>query len=490
MTVILHVVIFMAVVSSCLADSGSKKPESEPRCVEDLSAVEIRNVRDYNSATILVKLLHHQQSWIREAALYALKCTPNTRVLISAIPDIIKAWETEQSCEGSAIRDLVTESATQAIGIALQKGKEKTIPYLIKAFDAKKQLTKKFLINIILENMSGNEVLFKPVFEELMKDSDPEIRKAVVFSLKRYCSRDKWAGFLMAGRLADSDSRVRKSAALYLVDMDISDSAKACSDLVKLLFDPDEETRLLAVRVLEKFREQHGVVPSINELRDILNAEDVHVIIYAVESLAYLKKEDAVTILLTVLQNTETIDSVDKEENFLNKQHCIKNSIFKVLPTINNKDALIEAVPVLTKILAGNYEYNFKEAAAKTLANAGEYGVPYLVQYWLKDADENMFCVTGSILIQTGQAGIAALIEALRKANEGEQKKIVALMLTIKDKTAIPLIMEGLKAKEAVVRKRAHYVLRKLTGRSFDAVYTLWWLWWEKDKDIFEMRWY
>jgi hypothetical protein len=54
------------------------------------------------------------------------------------------------------------------------------------------------------------------------------------------------------------------------------------------------------------------------------------------------------------------------------------------------------------------------------------------------------------------------------------------------DKEAIDILIQGLSAREAATREKAHHHLKRLTGQDMPAEAALWQAWWAANRDAFQ----
>jgi len=190
----------------------------------------------------------------------------------------------------------------------------------------------------------------------------------------------------------------------------------------------------------------------------------------------------AVPVLVEIIRNPAPVNP--------DKADSVRSDVFKVLLKVDDEKALATAVPVLVEIMDGKYASNLEFDAINVLAKSGRDGIAHLVEYWKRDEREVGEVITEALAKNMSASKVQILIDTLKNPDVTIQKKTVNVLLRIRDKRFIPILVAALDEKNNSVRKNVLAVLQRLTGRKFGADSKKWKNWWEKEKDIFEMRWY
>lgn len=241
----------------------------------------------------------------------------------------------------------------------------------------------------------------------------------------------------------------------------------------------------------KEFKNRYGI-PSeyVSDIVELMEDEnDKYIYKNLLDSFRYIVDDAnlglAVSTLLNALKKVELMEQREKED--------IDYAVFQVLVKVKDEEALTEAIPAVLKAADGKYGETAQRDSIKILANAGKHGIPALVECWKRNIggfrDEAGSDRAGTKLIEMSSPGVEALIETMKDSDREDQNKIVNLLLQIRDKEAIPSLIDALDEKDKSVRKNVLSVLQKLTDRKFKANSKEWQDWWEKEKDIFEIRW-
>ncbi|UCC94562.1 MAG: HEAT repeat domain-containing protein [Candidatus Omnitrophota bacterium] len=237
----------------------------------------------------------------------------------------------------------------------------------------------------------------------------------------------------------------------------------------------------------EKFFISPGYIPDLVEMlresKDLYSQTSILKIFREMENSRALGL--TVPVLLEKLENAKFMTP---EEKKMTSYKLFPMSVFQALLKVEDEEALASAIPVVVEAMDGRYGETAQRDSVKILAHAGKYGVSPLIECW-KTNRGGLGAKAGTQLAKMGLPAVEALIEVIKDSNVERQKKTVSLLLEIKDKKAIPILINALDEKDKSVRKNILFVLQKLTGKRIGSDSRKWRNWWEKEKDIFEMRW-
>ena len=305
------------------------------------------------------------------------------------------------------------------------------------------------------------DVSLKPVFENYLHDSDPQVREAAVTAAGKLDLPTMGVKLLEA--LKDEDADVRRSAVLALGNSSFfSDKDQNYpQQILHLINDPDWKVRGVVAGILGS----KGYIGGIPALTLALNDNDWQVRLAAVESLGKLSAqdiydkivfstEDPVWIVrraaVEVLGNWGSPSSIET----LKKTVKDENTDVRIASCIAaGKIGISECIPFLTDTLS-DVEAGVRAAAAEALGAFKETADSIVIELLIELLKDSSYVARNSALITLGKFREKSAVDSIIKLMIQDEAKLrlqaIRTLGEIGDNRPVPHLIKILKNDSAM----------------------------------------
>jgi|GEM_PF-6124235 len=167
----------------------------------------------------------------------------------------------------------------------------------------------------------------------------------------------------------------------------------------------------------------------------------------------------------------------------------IRWSTFKLIENNGDEKTVQMALPVLNHIVKDRSGPGIKQFALRLFLKA-EQSSPAVFDLWMSTKVPEVKNMASELLVLYPETRfVDQLARNLDVADDAARKEAFMLLFRIHDVVVIDALMKALP-DQGDAPGPLLFVLKKLTGRDFKADAAQWKRWWDKERDIVELRWF